>query len=141
MSAALKMIELLDKAGELDDRLIPIPKEAWVKKHLDFDMNLEDELHKANGFKFKIGTSKTRRDYEFKVFMTQNLVDLADSSLNLSLTSIDQQRVEKQSHTRGSAAVSVSDRYRPETRELIRPRHPKLHLQTCQHWLSEWEKA
>jgi endoribonuclease Dicer len=64
MSAALKMCKLLDEAGELDDNLIPISREEWSKQHLEYDIAKEDEEHKKAGFNHKIGTAKTKKDYE-----------------------------------------------------------------------------
>ena len=66
-SAALKMCELLDQNGELDDNLLPLSKEGWSKNHLEYDTTVEDEQHKEAGFRHKIGGSKMKRDYQKKV--------------------------------------------------------------------------
>lgn len=67
MSAALKMCKLLDEAGELDDNLIPVSRELWCQKHLEYDVLKEDEEHAKAGYKHKMGTTKTKRDYSKKV--------------------------------------------------------------------------
>ncbi len=64
MSAALIMCKLLDEAGELDECLVPISREEWSKPLLEFDVEKEDIEHKNAGFKHKIGTTKTKRDYD-----------------------------------------------------------------------------
>ena len=66
-SAALKMCEILDHNGELDENLLPLSKEAWSKSHLEYDPLDEDQQHKDAGFKHKIGSVKMKRDYPKKV--------------------------------------------------------------------------
>ena len=61
------MCELLDKNGELDENLMPLTKEEWSKKHLDYNPLFEEQIHKEEGFKHKIGSSKMKRAYEKKV--------------------------------------------------------------------------
>jgi hypothetical protein len=73
MSAALKMCKLLDEAGELDDSLVPITREEWSKPHLEYDVDVEDEEHRNAGFKHKIGTTKTKRDYDKKVCVMEDV--------------------------------------------------------------------
>ena len=63
MSAALKMCKLLDEAKELNESLVPITREDWSIPHLEFDVEKEDEEHKKLGYKHKMGTSKTKREY------------------------------------------------------------------------------
>ena len=46
---------------------MPVTREAWSKPHLEFDVEKEDELHKNLGYKHKIGTTKTKREYEKRV--------------------------------------------------------------------------
>ena len=64
MSAALKMCELLDKMGELDDSLIPVARDAWGKSQLDYNIDQEDREHKQSGSTHKIGSTKMKRSYE-----------------------------------------------------------------------------
>lgn len=71
MSAALKMCELLDQKGELDDSLIPVARDAWGKTQLDYNIDQEDEEHRLSGATHKIGSTKMKRSYEKTVIINK----------------------------------------------------------------------